>query len=89
MATGGATPDSLGLDVLADHDHGVLLRGAAGHRAARLQGHPRPGLWGASLASLGDPNAVEDDTEAKALGLDRTFRLLLLGHQSIILLRQA
>jgi hypothetical protein len=67
----------LGLDVLADHSQGVLIRGAAGHLVARLQGDPRSGLWRARLASLGDPNAVEDDEEAKAIGLDRA---LLLGH---------
>ena len=49
-------------------------------RIAGFQGHPRAGLWRAGLASLGDPNALEDDEDAGAVRLDGAFRLLLLGH---------
>jgi len=57
-----------------------LLGSAADHFVAGFQGHSRSGLRRAGLASLGDPNALEDDEDAGAVRLDGAFRLLLLGH---------
>ena len=50
-----------GLGVLSGYDQRVLLGGAVIDFVAGFQGHPRPGLWRAGLASLGDPNTLEDD----------------------------
>ena len=76
----GAAQNHYSLGVLAGYDQRVLLGGAADHFVAGFQGHPRPGLWRARLASFGDPNALEDDEDASAVRLDGAFRLLLLGH---------
>ena len=77
-----------GLGVLAGYDQRVLLGGAVDHFVAGFQGHPRPGLWRAGLASLGDPNTLEDDEDASGVRFDGVFRLLLLGHGPTVKLRR-
>ena len=77
-----------GLGVLAGYDQRVLLGGAVDHFVAGFQGHPRPGLWRAGLASLGDPNTLEDDEDASGVRFDGVFRLLLLGHGPTVKFRR-
>lgn len=79
-AAAGAARDHYGSGIVAGHDQRVLLGGAADHFVAGFQGHARSRRWRAGLASLGDPNTLEDDEDAGGVRLDGAFRLLLLGH---------
>jgi hypothetical protein len=56
--------------------------------AGRVPRTPTSRLVACRIASLGDPNTLEDDEDASDVRFDGVFRLLLLGHGPTVKLRR-